>query len=98
MVNFSIGSHHSASKQRPYVGKMPVDRGGRHHCGRHQMSTRARALPAAEIAVGRRGTALAWCDQITVDADTQRAPGLSPFQSSIAEDAIKALLLGLPFY
>jgi len=62
------------------------------------MCTRTWALPAAEIAVGGRGAALARCDKVAVDADAHRAAGIRPFEARIAEDTVDPFLLGLPFH
>src|SRR5581483_11100451 len=62
------------------------------------MRARAGALPAAEIAVSRRGAALAGRDEIAVDADAHRAAGVGPFEAGIAEDAVEAFFLRLPFH
>ena len=86
-VNFSIGlsAFSSSSSGRTSV-RSPGDRGGGHHGGRHQMRARARALPAAEIAVSGRGAALTRGDQIAVDADAHRATGFAPFEAGVAKD------------
>src|SRR6202042_480355 len=60
------------------------------------MGARARALPAAEIAVGGRGAAFAGRHYVAVDADAHRVSGVRPFETGIAEDAVETFLFGLP--
>ncbi len=62
------------------------------------MRARAGALPAAEIAVGGRGAALAGRHDVAVDADAHRAAGLRPFKAGVAEDAVEAFLFRLPLH
>ena len=55
-------------------------------------------LPAAEIAVRRRGAALAGRHDVAVDADAHRASRLRPFQPGIAKDAVETFLFRLPLH
>src|SRR3954466_15751771 len=59
------------------------------------MRARARSLPAAEIAVGGGGAALAGRDDITVHADAHRTAAFAPGEPRLREDLVKAFLLGL---
>ena len=61
------------------------------------MRARARSLPAAEIAVGRRGAAFAGWHHIAIDADAHGAARFAPFEAGGPEDAIEPFLLGLAF-
>ena len=59
------------------------------------MSARARSLAANEIAVGRRGAALAGGQRVAVRAEAHRTAGVTPFESRVDEDLRQTLGLGL---
>src|SRR5436190_22514881 len=53
------------------------------------------ALPALEIAVGRRGAALAGAEHVSIHAEAHRAAGVAPFETGFAKHAIQSLALRL---
>src|SRR5712664_1620349 len=89
-VNFSI-----ASAPAPDVDEVSRD-GGR---GRHRRADEVRApafaLPAFEVAVRGRGTALAAPEAVGVHAKAHRAARLAPFEAGVAEYAVEPFPLGL---
>src|SRR5262245_40256422 len=74
---------------------MPSYCGGCRHLRRHQVGASAIALPTFEVAVGRRGAALAGPELIGVNAKTHRTARFPPLKTSLQKDAVEALLLGL---
>src|SRR3989441_12127878 len=58
------------------------------------MRARALALAAFEVAVRRRGHALAFPGCLAVHADTHGAARLAPFEAGVAEHAVEAFRLG----
>src|SRR5712691_10310675 len=87
-VNFSISA--SFSSPLAHVDEVPGDRCRGRHFRAHQMSPSARPLPALEIAVGGRGTALARLEAVGVHGETHRAPRLAPLEPGVPEDAVQA--------
>ena len=63
-----------------------------------EMRAAAGALPAAEVAVRRRGAALARARLIAVDRRAQRAARVAPLEARGREDAIEPFALGLPLH
>src|SRR4051812_4513586 len=74
---------------------MTGDRRGRDHRRRHQVRARAGTLAALEVAVRRRGTALAGGYEVAVHADAHRTARVDPVETGGDEDAVETLLLGL---
>src|SRR5437879_3814293 len=62
------------------------------------MRPAASSLPALEIAVRRRRTALAGAQHVIVHAEAHRAPRIAPLEPRLAKHLIEALLLGLRLY
>src|SRR5271155_3098257 len=87
-----------AREQIARVRQSAYDGGGGGHRGRHQMGARTRSLSSLEIAIGRRGAALACGHGIAVHRHTHRAPGIDPLETRILEDLRKPLLFGLPLH
>src|SRR5688572_15177508 len=63
--------------------------------GRHEVSAPALALTALEVAVARRGAALARRELVGVHAEAHRAAGEAPFGAELLEDLVQALGLRL---
>src|SRR5690348_14574687 len=59
------------------------------------MRAAAAALPALEIAVGRRGAALARLELVGVHREAHRATRLAPFEAGFDEDLVETFFLGL---
>src|ERR1041385_1174531 len=87
-------THHS-SLEFPATHVREVSRhgGGGGHRGADEVRAPALALPALEVAVARRGAALARSKDVRVHPQTHRAAGLAPLTARGAEDRIKPLRL-----
>src|SRR5437879_4674961 len=59
------------------------------------MRPSAGALAAFEVAVRRRGAALARLEDVRVHAEAHRAAGAAPLEAGGEEDLVQTLLLGL---
>src|SRR5213594_1163423 len=55
------------------------------------------ALPALEIAVGRRGAALAGAQHVGIHAEAHRAAGVAPLEPGVPEHAVEPFALRLGF-
>src|SRR6516165_2843295 len=75
--------------------EMTGNSGRGRHCWRDQVGPPAAALPALEVAVGRRCTTLSGRQLVGVHGQAHRAAGLAPLKARRGEDAIQTLLLGL---
>src|SRR5262249_38734036 len=64
----------------------------------HEVRPAAWALPAFEIAVRSRGTAVAGREEIVVHAEAHRAARLAPFETRGSEHLVEPFLLGLPLH
>src|SRR5690348_13316399 len=62
------------------------------------MGAAAGALAALEIAVRGRGAAFAGAQGIAVERRAERAAGLAPFESGVAEDAVEPFGFGLALH
>ncbi len=80
------------------VDKMTGHGGGGGHGGRDQMRAAPLALPAFEIAVAGRGTALAGRKLVGIHGQAHAAARLAPFEAGFAEDAVEPFGLGLLFH
>src|SRR5439155_6811341 len=83
------------SSPLPDVDEMPLDGSGRGHLRRDEMRTAPAPLATLEVAVRRRGAALAGLKDVGVYAQAHRAARHAPVEAGVAEDAIQALGLGL---
>ena len=59
------------------------------------MGAPALALPALEVAVGRRGAALSGLEGVGVHAQAHRAAGTAPLGAGLLEDHVEPFVLGL---
>src|SRR5688572_30210389 len=82
----------------PDVDEVSGDRRGGGHGRRAEMRAPALALTPLEVAVRRRGTALAGAEDVGVHAQAHGASGLSPLEAGLFEHAVEALLLGLALH
>src|SRR6266516_326619 len=62
------------------------------------MRASALTLPAFEVAVRRRRTALARRQDVRIHAQTHGAPGPAPFETGSLEDGAQPLLLSLALH
>src|SRR5262249_61812303 len=69
-----------------HVDKRAGDRSRRRHRGRDQVGAALVALAALEIAVRRRGTALARLEFVGIHRKAHRAARLAPFEARLDED------------
>src|SRR6266478_108920 len=65
----------------PHIDKSAGDRRGRRHRGRHEMGAAFVALTALEIAIRRRGAALAGIELVWVHGKAHGAAGLAPVEA-----------------
>src|SRR5215211_3162261 len=79
----------------PDVDEVPLDRRGGGHLGGDEVRAAAAALAALEVAVRRRGAALARREDVGVHPEAHRAAGAAPVEAGGAEDLVQALPLGL---
>src|SRR5713226_3851693 len=87
---------------RPWSGALPVAnidevagdsrRGG--HRRANQVGPAALALPTLKVAVRRARAAFAGLQDVGVHAQAHAAASLTPFEASVGEHAVEALLLG----
>src|SRR3990172_6297257 len=71
------------------IHEMPGDsRGGRHRRA-HEVRTTAGALASLEIAVRRRGAALARFEPVGVHGQTHRASRFTPFETGVRENSVQ---------
>src|SRR5258708_18779767 len=96
-VNLSTASllYVTLLHQVAHIGEVPGDRGGGGHRRAHQMGAPAVALAALEIAVRRRGAALARLEPVGVHGEAHRTTRLAPLEAGLQEHLVEALLLGL---
>ena len=73
-------------------GQRAADSGGRRDRHGHQVRAPALALPALEVAVGRRRAALLRSELVGVHAEAHRAAGTAPLRTRVDEDLVEALL------
>ena len=74
---------------------MAGDRRRGRHLRAHEVGAAAPALPALEVAVRRRGAALARRQDVRVHAEAHRAAGVAPLEPCVQEHLVEAFLLGL---
>src|SRR5215218_5766540 len=82
----------------PHIGDRTLDRCRRGHRRAGEMGARTGALPADEVAVGRRDAALPRRHALAVGGDAHRAARLAPFEAGVLEDAVEPLGLGLALH
>src|SRR3954454_8846513 len=85
-------------RERFQVGRgrqRAADRGGRGHGHRDEVGAPALALTALEVAVGRRGAALARLQGVRVHAEAHRAARTAPLGAGLLEDHVEPFVLGL---
>src|SRR3954469_3095390 len=85
----------SMSVPPPDVDEVALDRRGRGHLRRDEVRSPTAPLAALEVAVARRGAALAGRERVRVHPEAHRAAGAAPVEPRGAEDLVEALLLGL---
>src|SRR5215471_11568293 len=85
----------SLSSESTHVDEMSGDRGRGSHRRTDEMGAPAGTLPALEVAIRGRSTALARSQSILVHSEAHRASRLAPFEASGGEDAVETLALGL---
>src|SRR3954447_234221 len=85
----------SMSVPVPDVDEVALDRRGRGHLRRDEVSAPAAPLAALEVAVARGRAALAGRKRVRVHPEAHRAAGAAPVEPGGAEDLVEALLLGL---
>src|SRR3990170_6573360 len=74
----------------PHVNHFTGNSRRGNHRGAHQQGpARGAALPPLEIAVRRRGADLATFELVGVHRQAHRAPGASPVETGVYEDAIE---------
>src|SRR5690606_17135444 len=76
-------------------GQGAPDGGGGSDQRRDEVRAATLALAPFEVAVRRRGRALAGPELIRVHPETHRAPGVAPFGAEVEEDLVQPLGLGL---
>ena len=79
----------------PDVDEVALDRGRGRHLRADQVGAPALALAALEVAVRRRGAALARREDVGVHPQAHRAAGAAPVESGRPEDLVQPLGLGL---
>src|SRR5450631_3848459 len=84
-----------ALSQPTHVDEVAGDARRRRHGGTHQVRPPARSLAAFEVAIRRRGAALAGLEPILVHGQAHRAARLAPLESGGGENSIEAFALGL---
>src|SRR5207244_546069 len=67
------------------------ERGRRRHGRAHEVRAPPASLAALEVAVRRRGAALAALQHVGVHAEAHRAPGVAPLESRLAEHPVQPL-------
>src|SRR3954452_14715777 len=85
----------SMSAPGPDVDEAALDGGGGGHLRGDQVGAAAAALAALEVAVRRRGAALAGREDVGVHPQAHRAARAAPVEAGGAEDLVEALGLGL---
>ena len=80
------------------IDKVAGDGGGGGHGGRNQVGAAPLALPAFEVAIAGRGTALARRELVGIHGQAHAAAGLAPFEAGLAKDPVKPFALGLSFH
>src|SRR5690606_28194104 len=79
----------------PHVDEMTGDGRGSRHRRTDQVRASAGALPALEVAVRGRRTALARLEPVGIHCQAHRAARFAPFEAGVAEDPVEPLGLGL---
>src|SRR6185312_1560048 len=79
------------SRPLPDVYEATLDGGRGGHLRGDQVGAPATALAALEVAVGRRGAALAWLEDVGVHAQAHRASRHAPVEAGVAKDLVEAL-------
>src|SRR5687767_15490983 len=77
------------------VREVTLDCGRGCHRRAHQVRAPAASLPAFEVAIARRGAALAFAEDVVVHAEAHRAARLAPFEAGLGKHAIEAFALRL---
>src|SRR5437588_11553730 len=93
----SFRIHRLLESPRAHVREVARDGGGGGHRGADEVRAPTLALPALEVAVARRGAALARTQDVRVHPQTHRAAGLAPPEARGAEDGVKPLGLRRAF-
>src|SRR5688500_15692708 len=75
------------------IGEVALDRRRGCHRRAHQVRAPAASLPAFEVAIARRRTALAFAEDVVIHAEAHRAARLAPFEAGLGKDAIEAFTL-----
>src|SRR5206468_220225 len=79
----------------PDIDQVTRDRGCRRHRRTDEMRPPSTPLPAFEVAIAGRSTALSRPEDVGVHAEAHRAAGVTPLKAGVHEDGVQALGLRL---
>src|SRR6059058_1648366 len=95
VFNSSLITHHSSLiLPRAHVREVSRHGGGGGHGGADEVRAPALALSALEVAVARRGAALARTQDVGVHPQAHRAAGLAPLEARLTKHRVKPLGFG----
>ena len=94
-LRLSLSQDRAGGNVFPDIGQLAGNGSSGGHGRRHQMGTATSTLTAFKVTVGGTGTSLLGREDIGVHTQAHGASRLSPIETGIGEDLVKALSFGL---